>query len=121
MSRAGEPGRSSRRPPTPAPVARDCLEAVSHPDRRRVLRVLHGAEEPRSPSEISEALGVTLSGVSHHVRTLRQFGMVALTDTRPRQGSTERFYVSTVAGSALIGAILEATRAEDEDKGATDR
>lgn len=114
MRSAGKPKRSSRA--RQAPIAlRDRLPAVAHPIRRRVLRVLHEAGEARSPNEISEVLDAALSSVAYHVRVLRECGMVALTDTRPRGGSTEHFYISTVANSKLIGAILEATRAEDEE------
>jgi DNA-binding transcriptional ArsR family regulator len=97
----------------PSPTPRDCIRAIGHPDRRRVLRILHEAGEARSPNEISDAIGTPLGHVSYHIKVLKDCGAVVLTDTQPRRGAIEHYYVSTTVRNELVTKLLEATRAED--------
>lgn len=115
MSASTEPNRSSiDGEAAPEPTGRDCFEALRHADRRRILRALHEAGEARSPKEVSEALDARLSLFSHHFRVLKKCCVVVLTDTQPRRGSIEHFYISTVMDNELVGRLLELTRAEDD-------
>src|SRR5688500_8125578 len=62
------------------------LEAVSHPQRRAILRLVWDAELPSR--EIASHFGdVTWQAVSHNLRVLREAGLVA-----ERREGTRRFY-----------------------------
>jgi len=110
---AREPNRTLARTGIPRASAKDCIRAISAPQRRRILRTLHEAGEARSPNELSDVVETTLGHVSYHVKVLRECGAVALTDTQPRRGAIEHFYGSTVIHNELVAKLLEATRAED--------
>ncbi|MBA3865423.1 MAG: helix-turn-helix transcriptional regulator [Solirubrobacterales bacterium] len=71
------------------------LEALRHPLRRRLLRMMAG-EEAISPRELATALDRPLSNVSYHVRVLAECGAVTLVKTTPVRGSMQHFYRSTV-------------------------
>ncbi len=49
-------------------------EGLGDPKRLRILYLL--AEEPRNVSQLTEALGVPQPTVSHHLRILRERGLV---------------------------------------------
>jgi DNA-binding transcriptional ArsR family regulator len=86
--------------PTTTTVAKtspaDMAKALAHPLRLEVLRVL--GERIASPNELARELKVDLSGVSYHVKVLREFGCIELVKTEPRRGATEHFYRRTRRG-----------------------
>ncbi len=92
---------------------RRLLAVLNHPLRRRILRALHGAGEAKSPGELGRAFQIPVSNVSYHVRVLHESNAVALTDRRRVGGSTEHFYVSTLAGNELVAHLLESVEGED--------
>lgn len=96
------------------PDARDVVKAIAAPLRRRMLRALHEADEARSPNEMAMSFALAVGHVSYHAKVLRECGVIALTDTRPRRGAIEHFYASTVTDHELVVKVLEATHAEDE-------
>lgn len=98
----------------PRPGVADCIKAIGTPQRRHILRSLHQAEEARSPSELAEALEVSVSHVAYHVKVLKECRVLALTDTRPSRGAIEHFYASTVINDELVVKFLDAAKAEDE-------
>lgn len=61
------------------------LEAIAHPQRRQILRLVWDAE--LSSREIAGHFDVTWQAVSHNLRVLRENGLV----TKRREG-TRRFY-----------------------------
>jgi DNA-binding transcriptional ArsR family regulator len=73
----------------------DLLLALSHPLRRRILRML-ADEQPRSPSDLAESLDLPLSAVSYHVRVLANRGAVRLVRTAPVRGSKQHFYLPSI-------------------------
>jgi DNA-binding transcriptional ArsR family regulator len=85
----------------------DLLLALSHPLRRRILRML-ADECARSPSDLAEELGVPLPDISYHVRVLAGRGAVRLARTAPSRGSEQHFYLPSIeaewAQSALEGS-----------------
>jgi DNA-binding transcriptional ArsR family regulator len=114
----GELARPIRRfedPPKRTPTPQELLKALNHPLRLRILRTLHEVGEARSPRELSQAFGVSLSNVSYHVRVLREKGVVALTDRRPVRGSSEHFYFSVLIGNNLAIRLLESATKGDWD------
>src|SRR6201995_3907222 len=53
----------------------ETMQALATPTRLRILACLH--EGPRSVSEISDAVGMDGSAVSHQLRILRHLGLVS--------------------------------------------
>lgn len=70
------------------------LEAMNHPLRARVLRLLV-ERGVMSPAELSRTLRADLSDVSYHVRRLEKLECVELVDTQPVRGALEHFYRAT--------------------------
>jgi DNA-binding transcriptional ArsR family regulator len=70
------------------------LEAMRHPLRARMLRMLV-ERGVMSPSELSEALEAELSNVSYHARRLEELECAELVETRPVRGAVEHFYRAT--------------------------
>lgn len=109
-----EPNRRLARAGIPRPRPADWIKAIGAPQRRRILRILHGVGEARSPNELAKAFEMSVSHLSYHVKVLKTCGAVALTDTQQRRGAVEHFYASTVMDNELVVKLLEATRADDE-------
>jgi DNA-binding transcriptional ArsR family regulator len=64
--------------------------ALSHPTRRRILRIMR--ERKASPSEIADEMAEPIGRVSHHVRWLAARGYIELVGTAPRRGAVEHYY-----------------------------
>ncbi|HET7508924.1 MAG TPA: helix-turn-helix domain-containing protein [Solirubrobacterales bacterium] len=67
------------------------LEAMRHPLRSRMLRLLV-ERGVMSPSELSAALEAELSNVSYHMHRLEELECAELVETRPVRGAVEHFY-----------------------------
>ncbi|HEY5942128.1 MAG TPA: helix-turn-helix domain-containing protein [Solirubrobacterales bacterium] len=92
---AGEeaaPGKAAASPKKKKGTNR--LEAMNHPLRARVLRLLV-ERGVMSPAELSRTLRAELSDVSYHVRRLEKLECVELVDTQPVRGALEHFYRAT--------------------------
>jgi DNA-binding transcriptional ArsR family regulator len=89
------------------------LEALNHPVRRQLLRLLHERRAAQSPLEMSHDIALGLAHVSYHVRILSDLHVVRLTRTRPVRGSTQHFYLSRVLKNELVDAILRSTEKDD--------
>lgn len=77
------------------------LDALGDPTRRRVLELLHTHE--RTVRELTDALPVTQSAVSQHLRVLREAGLVTA-----RAEGTRRLYRVDLDGLAPARAYLDA-------------
>ena len=66
------------------------VRALAHPLRIRILAMLE--ERPASPVQLAPQLGSTLGRVGHHVRVLRDLGLIELVETRRRRGAVEHIY-----------------------------
>lgn len=60
--------------PRAAGQVAETMQALATPSRLRILACLHGG--PRSVTEISAAVGMDGSAVSHQLRILRHLGLV---------------------------------------------
>ena len=76
------------------------FDALGDPTRRRVLELLHTRE--RTVRELTDALPVTQSAVSQHLRVLREAGLVAA-----RAAGTRRIYRVDLDGLAPVRAYLD--------------
>lgn len=99
-------------------------KALSHPFRQRLLFAL--GREPATVSGLAVRLGAQKGNVGHHLKVLRDAGMVRVARTRQVRGGTE-VYWERVAGridlpgneagptAALLGAVAEEIAAAPED------
>ncbi len=71
----------------------DQVKALSHPLRNTILGLLH--ERAATVSELAVALRRPKSTVAHHVKVLREAGLVRVVRTRRVRAIDERFYGRT--------------------------
>lgn len=89
-------------------------EALGHPTRRDVLRLLHADRRPRSFAEVSgELRPLDSAEVDYHVRVLESAGCVAVEGTRPSPRGGERLLRSAIAGDDQVRLVLRATQKPD--------
>jgi DNA-binding transcriptional ArsR family regulator len=93
----------------------DLLLALSHPLRRRILRML-ADDRPRSPSELADGLRLPLPTVSYHVRVLANRGAVRLVRTAPARGSTQHFYLPSIEADWARSVLESSESLEDQRK-----
>src|SRR5690242_18616523 len=76
------------------------FKAMAHPLRQRLLfALLH----PATISQLSTALGSQKGNIAHHLKVLREAGMVRVVATRTVRGGTEQYYQRTVRRYDLGG------------------
>lgn len=70
------------------------LKAQSHPVRAEILNIL--SEGPNSPSRMHRRMnGVSLQLVCHHIKVLREVGLIGLVRIEPRGNRQEHIYRAT--------------------------
>lgn len=92
------------------------LKALADPTRSKILRILQ--DGPASAKQLSEALEMTHGKVGHHVKVLRDAGMIEVVETRSVRALTEKFYGLTYdrlimdekAGDRLQFLLAQAAR-----------
>ena len=80
--------------------ASSALKALADPSRRRILAVVR--DEPVAVGDIAEQVGMSQQAVSHHLRVLRDSGLV--TEQRDR---TRHLYVVRTDGLAAVRDYLD--------------
>ncbi|MBF8377297.1 winged helix-turn-helix transcriptional regulator [Alicyclobacillus mali] len=97
---------------TPQDAWMKCLAVLGEPQRLRILRAL--AEGEQTAGALSERLGVRQNTLSHHMRQLREHGLVEVR----RHPHDERYTIYRLNGRRLraLSAVLMdwAARAETE-------
>ena len=88
------------RPPVPSPPAAAQtlaepahFKALAHPLRQRLLFAL--AEQPATVSQLAVRLRAHKGNLAHHLKVLRQAGLVEVAETRRVRGGTEQYYRRT--------------------------
>jgi DNA-binding transcriptional ArsR family regulator len=112
--RGGKRKRRGRKNPGGEQRA-NLIKAIDHPLRRCVLRVLLDEDEPRSPTEIKQVLGLKLNSVAYHVRILLRLGGVKPAGEQMVRGAMEHFYRPAIENDPPIETLLEETREFDEE------
>jgi len=84
------------------------LEAMAHPLRARMLRVLFERGD-MSPVQLSRVLNADLSKVSHHMHRLEELDCVEEVCSRQRRSTVEHFY------RAIERPMIETEEFEDLD------
>lgn len=91
-------------------------DALNHPTRRDILRVLSDESRSRSVSEIVDGLApLRRSEVAYHAQVLKDYECVVVEGSRPTAGGREQVLASLVARSDQVQLILRATRHSDQD------
>jgi DNA-binding transcriptional ArsR family regulator len=100
------------------------LKALGHPLRQRLLFAL--AERPTTISQLAVALSAQKGNIGHHLKVLREAGLVQVVQTRQVRGGTEHYYQRTaqriyvggpptVSTTAMLQAVAdEITATVDE-------
>jgi DNA-binding transcriptional ArsR family regulator len=92
--------------------------ALGHPLRHRLLFAL--GQRPATISQLAVALDSHKGNIAHHLKVLREAGLVAVTETRQVRGGTEQYYQRTARrfdfpgqpGAAQAGVLLQAVADE---------
>ena len=71
------------------------LQAMGHPIRRLMLRVLRDRKAPTAPVELANELGVDLKLLSYHVRELVKYDLIEKVASEPVRGALKHYYVAT--------------------------
>jgi DNA-binding transcriptional ArsR family regulator len=93
------------------------INAIAHPLRRRILRLLADRGEQSSPARIGKEFHLQVGMIGYHMRVLEELGAVELTDEGMVRGAVEHFYKTTIASDPPIEALLEETREVDDEIG----
>ena len=76
---------------TVAELLRNYIAAISDPTRGAILMELGHAQE-LTPTQIARRLGMTANNVYHHMRVLREMGVVDPPRAVPRETYVEKYY-----------------------------
>ncbi len=71
------------------------LRVVADPLRLRILGVF--ARGPHTTKQVADLLGEKHTKLYHHVQALERVKLIRLTETRPKRGTTEKYYQATAA------------------------
>ncbi|MER8096021.1 ArsR/SmtB family transcription factor [Streptomyces goshikiensis] len=74
-------------------VAPEQFAALAHPLRQRLLFVL--GHQPATTSQLAAQLDAKKGNVAHHLKVLREAGLVHIAETRQVRGGTEQYYQRT--------------------------
>lgn len=92
-------GRSGESQPNTAPAAEPFVvstiaqvKALTHPLRQRILERF--AVNARTTKQVADELGEKPTRLYHHVSALERAGLIRLVETRPKRGTTEKYYAA---------------------------
>ncbi|MER5207617.1 winged helix-turn-helix domain-containing protein [Streptomyces sp. NPDC002825] len=121
------PDQPPSQPPCPTPpedvleiAAPEQFAALSHPLRQRLLFAL--GHRPATAGQLAAQLDAKKGNVAHHLKVLREAGLVHIAETRQVRGGTEQYYQRTarhmvVAEPQAAGtAAMLAAFAEELDR-----
>jgi DNA-binding transcriptional ArsR family regulator len=83
--------------------------ALGHPLRHRLLFAL--GQQPATISQLAAALNSHKGNIAHHLKVLRDAGMVAVVQTRQVRGGTEQYYQRTAKKFHFTGEEIAAETA----------
>lgn len=82
------------------------FKALGHPMRHRLLFAL--AQGEATISQLAVALGSNKGNVAHHLKVLRDAGLVHVAETRQVRGGTEQYYQRSYRRLAAAGPAATA-------------
>ncbi len=71
------------------------LEIYMNPVRQQLIRLLEISKLPMTPKMLADKLGISASGVQHHIKKLSSLGLIELDHTELINGITASFYKPT--------------------------
>lgn len=74
-----------------------CCKALASPVRVAMVRIIHAAAEPVCACDIEERFALSQPTISHHLRTLREAGIITATN----RGTNTYYHIQADAFSAL--------------------
>ncbi|MEA4869866.1 MAG: helix-turn-helix domain-containing protein [Christensenella sp.] len=86
------------------------LDIYMNPQRQNLIRCMKIAGVPMTPKQLSEQIGISPSSVQHHIRQLRELGLVELDHTELIHGITASYY-RILPRTVQIGSLVH-----DENK-----
>lgn len=89
-------------------TTREQLDIYMNPQRQRLLREMQVMARPVTCKQLAEAMGISASSVTHHMKKLETLGLVELDHTEQVRGITARYYVRS-------DALVELKPEEGED------
>ncbi|WRZ88523.1 winged helix-turn-helix domain-containing protein [Streptomyces sp. NBC_01007] len=103
-------------PPSPQPPeelqeigAPEQFAALAHPLRQRLLFVL--GHRPATISQLAAHLDARKGNVAHHLKVLREAGLVHIAETRRVRGGTEHYYQRTARRMVVAEPRADGTAA----------
>lgn len=84
------------------------FKAMGHPLRQRLLFLLG---EPATISQLASRLDIAKGSIAHHLKVLRDAGMVEVSETRRVRGGTEQYYRRAAARLDIATKAPEPTAA----------
>jgi DNA-binding transcriptional ArsR family regulator len=75
--------------------------ALGHPLRHRLMFAL--GQQTATISQLAAALGSNKGNIAHHLRVLREAGLVRVAETRQVRGGTEQYYQRTARQLRFVG------------------
>lgn len=76
------------------------FKALAHPTRQRMLFALG---EPATISQLAAALSTRKGNIAHHLKVLREAGLVTPAGTRQVRGGTEQYYQRATRILSFVG------------------
>lgn len=86
-------------------------QALDNPIRREVIRLL--CDEPRTQSDISSRLGISLSEIGYHVSVLEEAGAASHEDPERSRPASQRILRSALGDNQEVRLVLVATQQPD--------
>ncbi|MEU3902567.1 winged helix-turn-helix domain-containing protein [Streptomyces goshikiensis] len=74
-------------------IAPEQFAALAHPLRQRLLFAL--SRRPATTSQLAAQLDAKKGNVAHHLKVLREAGLIHIAETRQVRGGTEQYYQRT--------------------------
>lgn len=68
------------------------VKALTHPLRQRILECF--AKHARTTKQVADELGEKPTRLYHHVSVLERAGLIRLVETRPKRGTTEKYFAA---------------------------
>ncbi|MGY0234336.1 helix-turn-helix domain-containing protein [Longispora urticae] len=99
------------------------FKALGHPLRQRLMFALG---EPTTLRQLTDRLGAQKGNVAHHLKVLREAGMIVIVATRRVRGGTEQYFQRAARRfdlppqepgptAAMFGAVAEELAAAEDD------
>jgi DNA-binding transcriptional ArsR family regulator len=82
------------------------LDIYVNPQRQNLLRCMQVAGVPMTAKQIADQIGISASSVQHHIRLLRELGLVDQSHTEQIHGITATYY-RVLPKTVNIGGLIE--------------